>query len=203
MRSAPATPEVHSRRGSSDRPGSGGGCGGDRRPRTGAPLDEAGLPTAEVEIGEAQELTRRLADGGVVSVPGDPDGRIAIIRWDPSYTSEAGSAIERYGPEGEGHPILAADAGLIALSPISTHLGCRAPFCATSQWFEDPCHGARWNSWGEWTGGPAPRGLDRFFSWIREDGVYVVDLTRHIIGPDRTWGVLDQLPQGPHCVGDR
>ena len=158
MRSAPATPEVHSRRGSSDRPGSGGGCGGDRRPRTGAPLDEAGLPTAEVEVGEAQELTRRLADGGVVSVPGDQDGRIAIIRWDPSYTSEAGSAIERYGPEGEGHPILAADAGLIALSPISTHLGCRAPFCATSQWFEDPGHGARWNSWGEWTGGPAPRG---------------------------------------------
>ena len=36
------------------------------------------------------------------------------------------------------------------------------PSCATSQWFECPCHGSQYNRVGEKKGGPAPRGIDRF-----------------------------------------
>lgn len=169
-----------------------------RRP---APVDEDGLPLSLVEVGDAREIAERLEDGGVVRVPEDGN-RIAVVRWDPTYASDLGSSIERYGPDGEGHPILDDETGLMALSPFSTHMGCAAPFCESSAWFEDPCHGSRWNTWGEWTFGPAPRGLDRYRSQVRDDGVLVVDLARHVAGPTRDAGVLEQNPQGPHCVGD-
>jgi cytochrome b6-f complex iron-sulfur subunit len=169
------------------------------RLRPSAPVDGDGLPRADVEVGDARGIAERLEDGGVVLVPED-GARIAIARWDPSYESEQGSAMERYGPDGEGHPVLDDAAGLMAISPVSTFLGCAAPYCESSGWFEDPCHGARWNAWGEWTFGPAPRGLDRYRSVVREDGILVVDLTRQVVGPMREAGVLEQHPQGPHCV---
>ena len=52
--------------------------------------------------------------------------------------------------------------GFVALYQKCVHLGCRVPFCETSQWFECPCHGSQYNRVGEKKGGPAPRGLDRF-----------------------------------------
>src|SRR5581483_2020278 len=54
------------------------------------------------------------------------------------------------------------EAGLVALFQKCVHLGCRVPWCQTSQWFECPCHGSKYNRVGEKKGGPAPRGLDRF-----------------------------------------
>ncbi len=42
------------------------------------------------------------------------------------------------------------------------HLGCRVPFCQSSQWFECPCHGSKYNKAGEYRFGPAPTGLNRF-----------------------------------------
>ena len=52
--------------------------------------------------------------------------------------------------------------GVVALYQKCVHLGCRVPWCKTSQWFECPCHGSQYNRVGEKKGGPAPRGLDRF-----------------------------------------
>ena len=52
--------------------------------------------------------------------------------------------------------------GYVALYQKCVHLGCRVPWCETSQWFECPCHGSKYNRVGEKKGGPAPRGLDRF-----------------------------------------
>jgi cytochrome b6-f complex iron-sulfur subunit len=169
------------------------------RRRSAAPVDGDGLPLAEVEVGNARDIADQLADGGVLLVPDDV-GRLAVVRWDPSYVSDLGSAMERYGPDGEGHPVLDDQAGLMVLLPVSTHMGCSVRYCDTSAWFEDPCHGARWNSWGEWTFGPAPRGLDRYRSGIGADGVLIVDLTRQVVGPSRESAVLDQPPQGPHCM---
>ena len=172
---------------------------GDRRtPRM--TFDDDGLPHAEIAAGDARELAERAADGPVTIPAGG--GRVAIVRWDPSYESDRDPAMDRYGPDGEDHPVLDATTGLLALSLVSTHLGCRVGYCASSQWFEDPCHGARWNAWGEWTGGPAPRGLDRYASHVRDDGVLVVVLTRHIVGPRRESGVFDQPRAGPACVDD-
>ena len=50
----------------------------------------------------------------------------------------------------------------ITLFQTCPHLGCRVPSCESSQWFECPCHGSRYNRVGEKRGGPAPRGMDRF-----------------------------------------
>src|SRR5919206_518873 len=52
--------------------------------------------------------------------------------------------------------------GIVALYQKCVHLGCRVPWCDTSQWFECPCHGSKYSRVGEKKGGPAPRGLDRF-----------------------------------------
>ena len=52
--------------------------------------------------------------------------------------------------------------GYVALYQKCVHLGCRVPWCESSQWFECPCHGSKYNRVGEKQGGPAPRGLDRF-----------------------------------------
>ncbi len=52
--------------------------------------------------------------------------------------------------------------GLMPLYQRCVHLGCRVPFCQSSQWFECPCHGSKYNEAGEYQLGPAPRGMDRF-----------------------------------------
>lgn len=123
-----------------------------------------------------------------------PEGGLSIVVWDPSV-----SAAER--EYGEDHAILDDNTGLMALfSRACPHLGCNVPWCQTSQWFECPCHGSRYNRWGEWTGGPAPRGLDRYPSFIDDDGILVVDFGNLLTGPARTANALEQSREGPPCV---
>ena len=167
---------------------------------TGPSLDDDALPTAEFSIGALGGVVERIRRDGPLLLPDEGSARLAVVLWDPSYVSVAGSADERYGPAGEDHPVVDQATGVMVLALVSTHLGCRARFCDSSQWFEDPCHGARWNRWGEWTGGPAPRGLDRYRSRVTEDGNLTVSLTEHVVGPARENGVFDQPPQGPACV---
>ena len=114
-------------------------------------------------------------------------GRTYLVEYDPALDPD-GSYAE-----------LTSDAKVMALYQKCVHLGCTVPWCAPSQWFECPCHGSRYNRWGEWQFGPAPRGLDRFAIAV-EDGVVVVDTSRVITGPTRTGGVLVQAPEGPHCT---
>ena len=38
--------------------------------------------------------------------------------------------------------------GLVALYQRCVHLGCRVPWCQTSQWFECPCHGSKYSRVG-------------------------------------------------------
>ena len=63
--------------------------------------------------------------------------------------------------------------GLMALYQKCVHLGCRVPFCQTSQWFECPCHGSKYNEAGEYQLGPAPTGLNRFKIIVEGDKVMV------------------------------
>ena len=64
---------------------------------------------------------------------------------------------------------------IVALYQKCVHLGCRVPWCQTSQWFECPCHGSKYNRVGEKRGGPAPRGLDRFVARRSSGGSITVD----------------------------
>ena len=117
-----------------------------------------------------------------------PEGRSLVVRYDPSLD-----------PEGN-YADITNNTGIMALYQRCVHLGCKVPWCAESQWWECPCHGSKYNRWGEWQEGPAPRGLDRFL--VEEvEGQVVVDTSTVIPGPSRTAAVLNQPPEGPHCQG--
>jgi cytochrome b6-f complex iron-sulfur subunit len=149
--------------------------------------------TGEVALEDAEELAAVIQETRTpVRVP---DGGISIVAWDPSNEQ----AMNLYG---EQHAVLSESVGLMALfSQRCVHLGCAVPWCQTSQWFECPCHGSRYNRWGEYTGGPAPRGLDRYSSFVDEGtGMFVVDLGDLITGPARTANALEQPQEGPNCV---
>jgi cytochrome b6-f complex iron-sulfur subunit len=89
--------------------------------------------------------------------------------------------------------------GIVALYQKCVHLGCRVPWCKTSQWFECPCHGSKYNRVGEKKGGPAPRGLDRFNVSISGQSV-TVDTGLVILGPPIGTNTTGQEAEGPHCV---
>src|SRR5439155_3533505 len=41
------------------------------------------------------------------------------------------------------------EAGLIVLYQRCTHLGCRVPYCVSSEWYECPCHDAKFDQVGQ------------------------------------------------------
>ncbi len=146
----------------------------------------------EIAFGDAREIVTQINDERApLRIP---EGGISVLVWDPSIAA----AMRAYGDD---HAQLDDTTGLMAVNSQSCpHLGCAVPWCQSSQWFECPCHGSRYNRYGEWVGGPAPRGLDRYPSFIDEDGQFVVDLSNELTGPARTANVLEQPQEGPSCV---
>ena len=156
-------------------------------PRTGDAL------FGEVALGNAQEIAAQVtAERTPLNVP---EAGVVLQVWNASDSAAMGAY-------GEQHAILDdGSTGIMALySKACPHLGCAVPWCQSSQWFECPCHGSRYNRYGEWTDGPAPRGLDRYSSTIDGDGNFVVNLSDFLTGPARTANVLEQSPEGPSCV---
>jgi cytochrome b6-f complex iron-sulfur subunit len=147
---------------------------------------------AVMNLGNAEELRQQIAEN---RAPYEyPPGRLFVTMWDPTIAG----AMEQYG---EDHTALLDDnVALMALFQQCVHLGCRVPWCLTSQWWECPCHGSKYNRWGEWTDGPAARGLDRFPSEIDGNGDYLVNTGLLLEGPARTARILQQEPEGPHCI---
>ncbi len=91
------------------------------------------------------------------------------------------------------------EAGVVALYQKCPHLGCRVPWCITSQWFECPCHGSQYNRVGEKKGGPAPRGMDSFPVRV-SGGRMEVDTSIVIQGAPIGSNTTGQEAEGPHCV---
>jgi cytochrome b6-f complex iron-sulfur subunit len=89
--------------------------------------------------------------------------------------------------------------GVVALFQKCVHLGCRVPWCQTSQWFECPCHGSKYNRVGEKKGGPAPRGLDRFPVDV-SGGSVVINTGIVVQGPPIGTNTTGQEAEGPNCV---
>ena len=90
--------------------------------------------------------------------------------------------------------------GLVALYQKCPHLGCRVPNCASSRWFECPCHGSQYNQAGEKKGGPAPRGMDRFSISVDGAGNVDVDTGTIYAGPPIGTNTTGQEAEGPHCI---
>ena len=112
------------------------------------------------------------------------------------------SPADQDGSSFEGLPVVADDgsgAGLMALWQRCVHLGCRVPSCVSSQGFECPCHGSKYNLHGEYEAGPAPRNMDRFAVEIDDAGELVV-LTGEIFETARATNKTSQYPKGPFCV---
>jgi cytochrome b6-f complex iron-sulfur subunit len=122
----------------------------------------------------------------------------------PQYFSEGRFYLVYYEGNGDSAVYLATgakEAKMQALYRKCVHLGCSPPFCNTSYLFECPCHGSKYRLSGEYFGGPAPRGLDRFPISI-EGGKVVVDTGSLQVGPPRgtdTWPKYSQ-PVGPLCI---
>lgn len=146
---------------------------------------------SKIKAGKLSEILREIADTKEpVYVP---EGRFYV---NPFPSDGVSKAANHYSGEVLG----GMEQGVVALYQKCVHLGCRVPWCESSRWFECPCHGSRYNRWGEYRFGPAPRGLDRFAVFVEEDRV-IVDTSTVVTGPSRTGGVLDQTPEGPHCNG--
>ena len=132
----------------------------------------------------------------------DEDGFLKLPKgrmWITEYPAGAlAKAREVYSPAVLG----GMEAGLLALYWKCPHLGCTVPECVSSQWFECPCHGSKYNQVGEKRGGPAPRGMDRFATSVNDRGEFLVDTGKIVQGPPIGTNTTNQEAQGPHCIGE-
>ncbi len=143
----------------------------------------------KIAAGNINDLLKQVGPENDFKPLFNPEGRFWLVYYDgtgddPVYLATG-----------------AADAKLQALYRKCVHLGCSVPHCEKSMLFECPCHGSKYRLTGEYYGGPAPRGLDRFPIEMDGDNV-LVDTGSVITGPPRgvnTWSQFAE-PVGPFCV---
>jgi cytochrome b6-f complex iron-sulfur subunit len=151
------------------------------------PRETGGFGT-DVDVGSLSQIDSDIADVGYSY---NATARTYIV---PYPQEDIGKAEAVYDPK----VISGMEAGYVALYQKCVHLGCRVPFCETSQWFECPCHGSKYNQVGEKRGGPAPRGLDRFPITVSDSiTVKTGDL---VIGPPIGTDTTGQGAEGAPCV---
>ncbi|MCY4067774.1 MAG: Rieske 2Fe-2S domain-containing protein [Acidimicrobiaceae bacterium] len=131
-----------------------------------------------------------------------PEGRMWLTEYPNGAVEKAAAAYSAAELAGmTAGQQLGLDAGIVALYQKCPHLGCRVPECVTSQWFECPCHGSRYNQVGEKRSGPAPRGMDRFATEVAVDGSLIVDTGTIIQGPPIGTNTTGQEAEGAACIG--
>ena len=155
---------------------------------------------SKIKVGLVSDLLNEIRDNSGFLYK--PEGRMWLTEY-PNGAVE--KAVAAYTPaELAGMTAgqqLGLDGGIVALYQKCPHLGCRVPECVTSQWFECPCHGSKYNQVGEKRGGPAPRGMDRFAVEIGADGSLIVDTGTIIQGPPIGTNTTGQEAEGPNCIG--
>lgn len=136
----------------------------------------------------------------------------AVVDIETQVRADDGSVIPLFVPEARAYVVPApttlsaqfegrdvAVSGLMALYQRCVHLGCRVPWCTTSQGFECPCHGSKYNGAGEYFAGPAPRNLDRFVIETNDSDELVIR-TGLIIETPRAPDPSVEYPRGPSCI---
>ncbi|HEX2700955.1 MAG TPA: Rieske 2Fe-2S domain-containing protein [Acidimicrobiales bacterium] len=145
---------------------------------------------AKIKVGKLDEIL------GEIRTTREPFYLAEARTWIAPYPTDAvGKASKAYN----GAVLGGMKEGVVALYQKCVHLGCRVPYCKSSQWFECPCHGSKYNRVGEKKAGPAPRGLDRFGVEI-SGGVLSVDTSTLIQGPPIGTNTTGQEAEGPHCA---
>ena len=142
-----------------------------------------------INAGNYEETLKEIGPEGGYIPKFIPEGRFWLVYYegtgeDPVYVATG-----------------AVEAKMQALYRKCVHLGCSVPHCSTSLLFECPCHGSKYRLSGEFYGGPAPRGLDRFPIDV-SSGSIEVDTGAVQIGPPRGTNTWEQFtePKGPLCV---
>ena len=143
---------------------------------------------ADIDAGDATEILADVlqADGSVTPMF-VPEGRAWIVPLTPDQLAAS-----------EFEDSTAANS-LVALFQTCVHLGCRVPWCPSSQGFECPCHGSKYTSVGEYFAGPAPRNLDRFIVSVNDDNRFIIS-TGSIVATPRAQAKGVEYPQGPSCI---
>lgn len=146
---------------------------------------------SKINLGTVDDVVQQIrTNDNFFSVP---EGRMWITEYPLKSIEKARATYS--APELGG-----MENGLVALFQKCPHLGCRVPSCSTSQWFECPCHGSKYNRVGEKTDGPAPRGLDRFAMSVNNRGEFIVDTGTIIQGPPIGTNTTGQEAEGPNCI---
>ncbi|HEX7099576.1 MAG TPA: Rieske 2Fe-2S domain-containing protein [Acidimicrobiia bacterium] len=142
---------------------------------------------ASINAGNVSDILGELrdADGNIVPLF-IPEARAYVVPA-PTTLSE----------QFEGRNVEAG--GLMALYQRCVHLGCRVPWCATSQGFECPCHGSKYNAIGEYFAGPAPRNLDRFAVEVNDSNEFIIHTGTPVETP-RAPAQSVEYPRGPSCI---
>jgi cytochrome b6-f complex iron-sulfur subunit len=133
-----------------------------------------------VKIGTLSDL--KLANGNLPIAEGFPayvpDARAYIVLIDPNQQKF------NTGDDRSGNGLALNVRALYQRCP---HLGCRPNPCLKNFWFECPCHGSRYDRLGIKADGarfgPAPRGMDRFASSVKDDGTLWLDTGKITLGP--------------------
>ena len=147
--------------------------------------------------------------GTKVTVGSVSDVEASFEKKEPFYNASAKVYIQPYPKDSLGKArkvygnepgvFAGMEEGFVALYQKCPHLGCRVPWCQTSQWFECPCHGSKYNRVGEKKGGPAPRGMDRFSMEVSGNDI-VVDTAVVVQGPPIGTDTTGQGQEGAACV---
>ncbi|MFA5882411.1 MAG: Rieske 2Fe-2S domain-containing protein [Acidimicrobiia bacterium] len=147
--------------------------------------------------------------GGKINVGSLADVEASFAKKEPFYNASAKVYIQPYPQDdlkkaravyGDQPSVIAGmEEGFVALYQKCPHLGCRVPWCQTSQWFECPCHGSKYNRVGEKKGGPAPRGMDRFGMEVSGTSI-LVDTAAIVPGPPIGTDTTGQGQEGAACV---
>jgi cytochrome b6-f complex iron-sulfur subunit len=169
-----------------------------------------GLGLGTFGAGVLAFLWPRVGEGfGATITVGRVDNILQTIRdnREPFYVSEGRFYINPFptgavaAAEGIYSPatLPGLEAGVVAIYQRCPHLGCRVPWCGTSQWFECGCHGSQYSRVGEYRGGPAPRGMDLFPVTV-SGGVVSVDTGTVVEGTPIGTNTTGQDAEGPNCI---
>lgn len=152
------------------------------------PKLSGGFGTA-ITVGDAAEILKQVGPDGGYKPLFNPEGRFWLTYYDGTGDSPVYAAVG------------ATELKIQALYRKCVHLGCSVPHCSKSMLFECPCHGSKYRLHGEYYGGPAPRGLDRFPVSVAA-GKLVVDTGALEVGPPRGTNTWDKFaePVGSLCV---
>ena len=152
------------------------------------PKLSGGFGTA-ITVGDVDDILNQVGPKGDYQPLFNPEGRFWLTYYDGTGDSPVYAAVG------------ATEYKVQALYRKCVHLGCSVPHCSKSMLFECPCHGSKYRLHGEYYGGPAPRGLDRFPVTVSA-GKLVVDTGSLEVGPPRGTNTWDKFaePVGSLCV---